>query len=100
MSPCERPCPYCDDATRIVKNGHSSSGVQLYWCRACGGKFQRSYAANNLMWCRACGRISGQRNGRRPGGGQRYRCKICRAHWQDTYVRRYPARRANSRRST
>ena len=46
MTKIDVVCPRCFETKRVIRNGHSSSGVQLYRCKHRLETFQLSYRYN------------------------------------------------------
>lgn len=46
MAAMDVVCPRCSETNNVIRNGHSSSGTQLYRCQQCLKNFQLSYRYN------------------------------------------------------
>ena len=46
MAKIDVVCPRCSETQGVIRNGHSSSGTQLYRCKQCLKTFQLSYRYN------------------------------------------------------
>lgn len=46
MAKIDVVCPRCSEAKGVIRNGHSTSGAQLYRCRLCLKTFQLSFQYN------------------------------------------------------
>ena len=46
MAKIDVVCPRCSETQGVIRNGHSTSGAQLYRCKLCLKTFQLSYRYN------------------------------------------------------
>ncbi len=46
MAKVDVVCPRCSETQGVIRNGHSSSGTQVYRCKLCLKTFQLSYRYN------------------------------------------------------
>ncbi|MDK6647489.1 IS1 family transposase, partial [Klebsiella pneumoniae] len=46
MAKIDVVCPRCSETQGVIRNGHSTSGAQLYRCKLCLKTFQLSFQYN------------------------------------------------------